>query len=338
VTADLEVPSPADDRITRREALIVLGVTVAGVLVDCTGRPSAPSREQALGRSNIVVLSGTQTTEYRNDQPGDDFTLDARAWTGEWTTATNPHSMISIGKDGSASAPSLVGGEVIGDVPWDATWGTVKDRWDASGVRIEGADTQTYFDGRIKNMEDGYQMFPSADPNGNTRNTFLAEGIYMEHIRDDAFENDQVMPGSIADCYIEGTNVFLSEQASSQDIMNPSAVVRVRGCLVHMTDMPNDYASSGQGYGQVFKWQGSGAGTVVVTDSVFLLDSYPIRDNNWPPGTYSRNTVILGPGYAGGTGYLPSSGVTVTTDTRIWHDAVAGWLDGHPAVPPTGPS
>jgi hypothetical protein len=337
VTAEIEARTLPGARITRREALVALGVTLAGAaLVDC--RPSTPSRQDALGRSNIVVLSGTQSTEYRNDHPGDDFTLDARAWTGEWTTAADSHSMISIGNDGSPSAPSVVGGVVMGDVPWDDTWQTVKDRWDASGVRIEGLNAQTYFDGRIKNMEDGYQMFPSSNPNGNMTDTFLAQGIYMEHIRDDAFENDQVMPGSIVDCYIEGTNVFLSEQADSQDIHNPSAVVHVRGCLVHMIDMPNDYSSIGHGYGQVFKWQGSGAGTVVVEDCIFLLDSFPIRDNHWPPGAYSRNVVILGPEYAGGTAYLPGPGVTVTTDLSIWRDAVAGWLGSHAEVPPTGPS
>jgi hypothetical protein len=291
---------------------------------------------EALDRSNIHVLSGTQTAQYRNDDPGDDFTLDARTWIGRWSTAADPDSMISIGKGGSASAPVVVGGSVIGDVPWDATWGTVKDRWDAAGIRIEGSNAQAYLDGRIKNMEDGYQMFPVSEPNGNTTDMFLAQGVYMEHIRDDAFENDQVMPGSIVDCYIEGTNVFLSEQASSQDIVNPSAVVHVRGCLVHMIEMPNENADGGTGYGQVFKWQGSGAGTVVVTDSLFLLDSYPIRDNHWPSGSYARNTVILGPHYRGGTGYLPSAGVRVTTDMNVWRSRVTAWLATHPPVPEAG--
>jgi hypothetical protein len=342
VNPPLEAPGPSARRIGRRTFLVSLGAAAAGaLLLDCRQapkpQPAPSSHAEALQRSNIVVLSGTATTEYRNDEPGDDFTLDARAWTGRWRTASYSHSMISIGNDGAPVAPSLVGGLVIGDVPWEATWQTVKDRWDASGVRIEGLNAQTYFHGRIKNMEDGYQMFPSSNPNGNATDTFLAQGIYMEHIRDDAFENDQVMPGAIVDCYIEGTNVFLSEQADSQDIHNPSAVVHVQDCLVHMIDMPNQYSSTGHGYGQVFKWQGPGEGTVVVTDNMFLLDSFPIRDNPWPEGTYARNTVILGPSYSGGTDYLPATGVTVTRNMRIWRRAVAAWLRSHPAVPAIGP-
>lgn len=324
--------SPAPEGVVSnpRNPRMAEGMVVVDVDVTTTPSPPPPNPDPdylagLLARTNRRVISGALTTAVKIDSPGDRFLLDGRGATCYYDENDSTGAPIAIGKGSQADSPAVVGARVFGRIPWDSSWQTVKDRWDAAAVRLEGKGTLYCYGVAIRNIEDGFEPHPAVNPNGNLTNTFVLERAYLEHIRDDAIENDQGMPGLIRDVYVEVCNRFLSEQLDSQGITNTAAVVRIDRCFVHMAPMPNARASDGQGYGGVFKWQGN-AGKVAVTDSVFLLDEPPIATNAWPGGTYVNTRVVLGPKYPGTSrpSYLPSS-VIVTRDLTVWTDAVAAF-------------
>jgi hypothetical protein len=291
-----------------------------------------PSRNDLLARTNLQTITGQRTTPFRADRPGDLYALDARTCTLLFQTTDSNHCEITVGKWTPGTSPGIVGGYVVGQIPRDADWQTAKTNWDAAGIRLQGLGPQVCYDARITNMEDGFEPNPGTTASGNTTDTFLLDGAYMSWIRDDAVENDRVMNGVINDCLFDGVNRFLSEQADSTGTSNPTSVVTVTNCLVHLVPMPNVKSKSGLGYGGAFKWK-TGAGSVDVSDTIFLLDQPPIYAKPWPPGTYTNVTVILGPNYVTSTvpSYLPAS-VTVTSDTTIWHSARQLWLATHPPI------
>jgi hypothetical protein len=292
-----------------------------------------PTREELLKRTNSKRITGTMTSAFKSDNPGDNFCLNARDAVLYYDENDGTAAPISIGKGGTPNNPAVLGGRVVGRIPWNADWQEVKSKWDAASVRLEGKGQLVCFDVRLKNMEDGFEPHPDVNPNGNLTNTFWFEGAYMEHIRDDAIENDQIMPGMIRDCYIEVANFLLSEQADSQGIRNPNAVTKVENVLFHSAAMPNSRSKNGKmGAGGVFKWR-TGAGKVACKDCIFLIDVAPNNTNKWPAGTYNNCTAVIGPSYKinGRPPYIPTS-VAVTRDMKVWETAKGRWLASHPAI------
>jgi hypothetical protein len=105
--------------------------------------------------------------------------------------------------------------------------------------------------------------------------------------------------------------------------------VEIHGVLVHMKAMPNDDGRGGDGFGGIFKWSDA-AGTVDMSDAIFLLDEPPISDEPFPPGSYTHVKLVLD--YRGRCpGELPD-GSSTTHRLGVWHRARHRWIRGHARV------
>jgi len=285
------------------------------------------SRKDALDRTDIVVESGEHTDPWRVCA-ADDRTYDLRNFTstGNFDSTSN----ISIGNDCGADRTAVVGGSVRGTISHTLTWDDVKSNYDSDGLRLEGTDWLASFGLRVQNIEDGFAPRVASDTQQDNTVRFLLSGARMNWIRDDAIEDDYLMSGVIRNVLIDGTNRFLSARPSeSQTYTNHGMVVRIEHALVHMKAMPNGRdQEDGVGFGAIFKWSDA-AGTVEMSDSIFLLDEQPIQDEPFPSGTYSHVTLVLGPDFIGRyPGPLPD-GVKTTRHMRVWREARNAWIADH---------
>jgi hypothetical protein len=300
---------------------------VAGCLAVATGATDAAAypitMEEALQRADVVTVKSDQTTAWRVCATKDQ-TYDLRGLTATGVFGNNAN--LSIGNDCAEVGVVAVGGSAIGTLSHSLTWAQVKSQADGDGLRFEGNGWLASFDVRVVDLEDGFAPRVGVDADHNTA-WFLLDGAYMNWIRDDAIEDDELMSGSITDVLIDGTNRFLSARPSEHSsISNPGMLVRVRDALVHMRSMPNGRAQDGHGFGGIFKWS-SDAGKVDVANSIFFLDERPIESEPLAPGTYRHVTLVLAfDGHY--PGHLPR-GVTVTRDRSVWRQARAAWLASH---------
>lgn len=312
----------------------VIPVIVATALVVATGDIATAkgfiSRKDALARSNLVVESGDHTERWRVCAT-DDRTYDLR----EFTSTGNFGDMgnVSIGKDCGAARTVVVGAAVTGTIQHSLTWEEVKSQYDADGLRFEGTHWLASYGLSVVDVEDGFA--PRVKDGREQDNTvpFLLKGAYMDWIRDDAIEDDALMPGVIENTLIDGTNRFLSARPSaSATYTNHDMVVTIKNVLVHMKAMPNDRDTvDGVGFGGIFKWSDA-AGTVNMSDSIFLLDEQPLTDEPFPAGTYSHVTLVLGPDFVGRYRTPLPDGVKVSRKLAVWRKARRAWLDTHGRV------
>ena len=290
-----------------------------------TARAMPITQHAALQRRDVVVVHSDRTTQWRVC-PAAARTYDIRGLTS--TGVFGIHSNLSVGNDCARTGVVTVGGSAIGTLGHALTWEDVKSSADTDGMRFEATGWAASFGLHVEDLEDGFAPRVGGDPNHNDVR-FLLSGAYMDWIRDDAIEDDDLMAGTITDVLIDGTNRFLSAQPSAHaTISNPDMVVHVRDVVIHMKAMPNDGAADGMGFGGIFKWSDR-AGTVNMSRSVFLLDERPIQDEPFPPGSYRDVTLVLGPDFRGSyPGRLPS-GVDVTRRMSVWRQARSRWLRTH---------
>lgn len=315
-------------RVRCSRAAVVVGLFLAVELVPVPASAAGfITRREALDRENVVVESGDHDSAYRDCPTDDDQTFDLRRFdsTGSFGTDNN----VMIGKDCAEARTVVVGASILGTIPHSLTWDEVKSEYDADGLRLEGTDWMASFGLRVENLEDGFApRVPDGTEQDNTVR-FLLRGAYMDWIRDDAIEDDDLMSGTIRDVLIDGADRFLSARPSEDtDYTNVDMVVVVKDVLVHLKAMNNDDADDGVGFGGIFKWSDA-AGTVEVSDSIFLLDEQPTSSSPFPPGDYSNVTLVLGPDFEGRyEGDLPR-GVDTTRRMRVWRSARRAWLEAH---------
>jgi hypothetical protein len=285
------------------------------------------SRKEALARSNLIVVSGDHIEQWRVCTTKN-RTYDLRKFNSSGTFGDL--SNLSIGNDCGAARTVVVGGTVTGTISQTLTWNEVKSQYDADGLRFEGKGWLASFGLSVQDVEDGFAPRVADGTEQDSTVPFLLKGAYMDWIRDDAIEDDDLMSGVIKDTLIDGTNRFLSARASaSATYTNHSMVVRITNVLVHMKAMPNERdKNDGIGFGGIFKWSDA-AGEVKMSDSVFLLDEQPLTDEPFPKGTYSNVILVLGPDFEGRYRTSLPDGVKVTRDLRVWRKARSAWLDVH---------
>jgi hypothetical protein len=256
----------------------------------------------------------------------DDQTFDIRNLTS--TGSLGDDSNFAIGKDCGAARTAVVGGSVIGTIDHSLSWADVKDDFDAAALRLEGTDWIASYGLSATNVEDGIRPRVLEDSTQNQSTHFLVTGAHMAWIRDDAIEDDELMSGTIENSLIDGTNRFLSARPTEgTNWENPNMVVTITNVLVHMKAMPNDRdTQDGVGFGGIFKWS-EGAGRIVMSDSIVLLDEQPISDEPFPKGAYSNVTLVLGPNFNGSYPTELPTGVRVTRDMEVWRLARQSWLD-----------
>jgi|GEM_PF-1980456 len=247
-------------------------------------------------------------------------------------------------------SPALVGAKVVGIQSRDLPWRVVKAMWDGDALLTKNCTgdlnvSNVYFE----NVEDGFGAETGID-------SWRLENAYMRYIRDDAIENDALIPGEIVNCLIDGCYTFLSHQSPGSVSNN---VTVIRDTVAHVLAQPHDGIEQrewrdanivfgldgiGRAPGGIFKWQGTQPGSVVVENCVFRMDAPSVTvgegaSMDFPAGTYQDVTLVwLGEGDYPGA--LPDSGVTVTDDINVWKQARKAWFErapaDHPVFAPTG--
>jgi hypothetical protein len=283
----------------------------------------------------ITVLSGSTTAAYTVNDPGSDGrTFDARNWTSNAYGQGGVLYPFNIGSGTNRRDVCVVGGTVNGVQPRTATWATMKRNYDGDGLRIEGTGTLGVHGIRIDNIEDGISPHGPGDVD--------ISGCHLSYIRDDAFENDDHLDGTITDCLVDGCYIPFSERSNHS--VSAAGRMTIDGVLVRMEAMPYDLdvtgdppaagsVIAGKGHGQPWKWEAEAhKGTnLVVRNTIIVIPQLSVNgagSMDWPSGTYTNVTLIwLGGGNYPGT--LPVSGVTVSTNLNIWTQAKNAWLASH---------
>lgn len=279
--------------------------------------PGFPTRQEALARPDVVVLSGTRSTQYK-PPASTDVTYDLRGLT---STAYPFGSSFPVVLNGTRAIS--IGATVLGQQPRDAMWATVHDTYGGKALSMTITDYGASYDLRADNVNDGFGPLPASGLTG----TFLIEGAYMTWIRDDAVEDDIEMSGTIRDILVDGVNDAIS---IGQSTKNPNAVVDVENVVFIHAPMPNARAADGIGHQTLFKQLPGGKVNLTnVTDCMYENPITPSRIQIRPAGTWTNVTFVLGPGWVGPDPAV-SAGASVSRD---WQgkclDARDAWLAVH---------
>lgn len=236
---------------------------------------------------------------------------------------------------------SLSGLAVLGVQSLDLPWRVVKEMWDGDALLAKNCEgTLEVSDVYFRNTEDGL------GPEEKLEHWRL-ERAWMEDIRDDAIENDDLIPGEVINCLIDGCFVFLSQRAPDGRVNEITTVVR--DSLIRVSAQPHDGAEGkpwrdrfivvgddgiGRAPGMIFKWESS-SGRVEMRDCILRMDAVSINgpdDMRFPPGTYENVSLV----WTGPEPYpVPvPKGVSITSDPAIWEKARADWIANLPKSHP----
>jgi hypothetical protein len=307
-----------------------------------TVAPGAPARAcLSRGRTKVTSVKGTVPT-YRMGTVADHRTYDLRRATIVGYPDTNRYVLL-FGKQGPGDATCLIGGRVIGQQSRALSWQTMKQRLDGDGLNFRSQGG--IVDGiRIDNVEDGIGT-TGGDPAGVT-----IRGAYLTYIRDDCIENDAIVALRVQDSLLDGCFNGVSERPGrngSPPPPSPDEELTLDGVLMRVRPMPYDRtralcarnAADGLGGGGFFKWSRH-ANRLVVRNTVLLAERGSVNcgaSMSFPGDGVYENVTLVWLGTGDYPGRLPPSGVTVTTDRRIWDEARARWLARH-GYPTTGDS
>ncbi|MDF1659392.1 MAG: hypothetical protein P1U58_17380 [Verrucomicrobiales bacterium] len=236
---------------------------------------------------------------------------------------------------------SLSGVAVIGLQSPKLPWRVVKEMWDGDALLAKHCEgSLTVKDVYFRNTEDGIGP-------GEGLDHWTLERAWMEDIRDDAIENDDLVPGAVINCLIDGSFVFLSQRAPDGRVAELTTVIR--DSLIRISAQPHDGAEGkpwrdrfivtgedgiGRAPGMFFKWANS-SGRVEMIDCIIHMSAISINgedDMRFPPGNYENVTLV----WTGDEPYpvpLPS-GVTLTNDQGIWDEARSTWIKSLPESHP----
>jgi len=281
-----------------------------------------PTRDQALARPNVVVLSGTRTTQYK-PPPSTDITDDFRGL----TSTAYPSTGYPIVLEGTRNV--AIGGVVIGQQPRTWTWEQVHDGIGGYGGRMLTNDYSVWYDFRVDNVTDGLGFDPSGcgTAPGPATCEFLVDTAYMTWIRDDGVEFDTEFSGTIRDVLMDGVNNAFS---IGQSTKNTNAVTNISDVLIIHAVMNNGHAADGAGHQTIFKQKPGGVVNMTnVTDCMYENPITPSRIQIRPPGTWTNVTFVLGPGWVGANPSVPA-GATVSRDWQgLCLNARDAWLASH---------
>ena len=296
---------------------------------DGNSSPSVSGWSECLTRAGATseVVMGSQT-EYRNDTPADDWTLDLTdvAFTGYPDVTT---TVINVGKDDPVARACIGGGIVVGQQSRTLTWNEMHDVIGGGGYRIlTAAGEWTRIDGiRVDNVEDALKP---RGPDGR----WELWNAYMTYVRDDCIENDETAPGGVYDSLFDGCYTGFSEQEQNGCCAATAGeVFVVERSLVRLQSQPGPYNTFDpnlMGHGKFFKWQQPNPHPVVIRDSIFMAEDDDVSSSHWPfpPGAQTTNVTIVWLGTVPWSWAVPD-GTVVTTDRSVWDRARQRWLDRH---------
>lgn len=308
---------------------------------DETAATAAPARAcLSRDRTRMTRVDGTLPT-YRMGSVADGRTYDLRRATIVGYPSTNRYALL-FGKQVPGDGTCLLGGKIVGQQSKAFSWQTMKKRLDGDGLNFRSQGG--IVDGiRIDNIEDGIGTI-GGDPAGIT-----IRNVYLTYIRDDCIENDAIVALRVQDSLLDGCFNGVSERpgrnGSPPPPPAPGEALTLDGVLMRLRPMPYDRtraqcaqnAADGLGSSGFFKWSRY-ANRLVVRDTVLLAERGSVNcgtSMSFPGDGVYENVTLVWLGQGSYPGRLPPSGVTVTTDRRIWDQARARWLARH-GYPTTG--
>jgi hypothetical protein len=284
------------------------------------------------------VVTGTHTTPLGDREIAARAIVDLRSA----TFLASPANRYPLSFRG-ARGGCIAGGTVTGLYDRGWSWERMHDLNNAAlafenpGLTVDGL--------RADNVTDGIRPRPGAD--------FTITNVWLSYVRDDCVENDHLEGGLVSDVLLDGCYVAFSARPSpakrSRGIDGSGKVWTVRDSLVRLAAMPGPRGgtTAERGHGTFFKWHNAKHPTrslsprLALYRNVFLAEGVGAEGGKRlgvPPGRLAEcedNVVVwLGPGAF--PGEVPEHCFRVTTDRRVWDDAVAAWLARHGYDPATG--
>lgn len=299
------------------------------------GAAPAVSARECLSRDQAKVtrVDGVRPT-YRVGSVPDNRTYDLRRATIVGYPATNRYALL-FGKQEPGDATCVLGGRIVGQQSRAFSWHSMKQRLDGDGLNFRSPGG--IVDGiRIDNVEDGIGAI-GGDPAG-----VAVQNAYMSYVRDDCIENDAIVSMAVRDSLLDGCFNGISERPArngSPPPPSPGEALTLDGVLLRLRPMPYDraralcgqYAADGLGSGGFFKWSRY-ANRLAVRNTVLLAERGSVNcgaSMSFPGDGVYQNVTLVWLGQGSYPGRLPASGVTVTTDRRVWDQARASWLASH---------
>lgn len=189
--------------------------------------------------------------------------------------------------------PSLFGATLVGQQSRELPWRVLKAMWDGDARHVNGCRGHVEVSGvHWENVEDGFGPLGGID-------SWTLRDSCLPYIRDEAVENDDLVPGEIVNCLVDGCFTFLSQR--SEPPRQAPITTSIRDCLIHVEARPHDGSPGkqwrdrniqigedgiGRSPGMLFKWE-DGAGRVEMKDCIVRLDSVSVNgdaDMAFPPG------------------------------------------------------
>jgi hypothetical protein len=320
-----------------RKPLALLGAA-ALVAVAAGCNLTTPTVNSCLSRSGVTVLSGAQTQLDTGPQglPANQ-TVDAR--NAVWNAATSYPVLLRDGGLGHSTNLCFVGGNVTTPYPDSDSWNLWHDR-----TGILSAEPNTQIVATSVSVEGDALDFEAQATNWSIR------GVHARDIHDDCVQDDEMNGGLIEDTFLDGCYSGLSAMGWTGNIYDGTGnTITIDNSLISLADMTSVSSGTSPGHSGFFKFAGDlatqgRAPNLVITNTVFMADSntdigtlaMPVwRDaatgqlHDYLTSCSNNTMVWLGPGSYPKP--LPSC-FRVTTDPKVWSDAVASWKSAHPGT------
>jgi hypothetical protein len=240
---------------------------------------------------------------------------------------TNPYP-IQIRRDDHVV---ILGGLVLGSVPQASDW---RDTYCNSAAVILKNAASAELDGmRIVGAWDGVRASEGSPD-------LIIRNVWMSDLRDDAFENDYLLPARIENSLLDGVFVAISMKPGKDFRARTRGLVAVTGSLVRL----REYAYKGQSkFGALSKNSEKSPG-LQLTNSVIAVDF--AGGSTW--NAYWRHTWSTLSPRSSGNQFLwlsdlpipqsfpmPPASFQVRTGQaakRIWARSKLDWINCHPAL------
>lgn len=292
--------------------------------------PPPPATASCLdGRSATMTLAGTQTARLDNRTGlAANAVIDARQ--ASWPQV-DEYAVLIGGGDGWCWSGGRIEGFWDDQTSWSAMHGTAAfEDYGGANTIVEGL--------WLKNYGDGWKPRITADNWTLRRSHFI-------HMRDDCLENDYERAGLVDDVFFEGCyNAFSARPSSTNQGAYSGAnnVWTIQNSLVWLEPMQAVYKGTPPNTSGFFKWDKSSYDSspkLILRNNVFRADMVPADGNLCLTPVAPSNKVIESTNntivWLGSGSYpcLPlPPGWTLTTDRKVWDDAVATWKAAHPGL------
>jgi hypothetical protein len=250
------------------------------------------------------------------------------------------HSRNAVRLRGIDAGICAVGGTIVGD--WDhcASWRELKDEnhaclsFETNQTSIHGLHCFNVHDGIRPRSPAGPQSVPAGGED------FDIAHVWLEYIRDDCIENDTVASGTIRDSLLDGCFAGVSVRPGKKRPDLTDVTVTLDRVLMRLEPMPHPNRSvittiDGIDYGHlaILKTY-KGGPHWVIKDSVFAIhgDSHSDLTQGFDQLKACSNNTIVWLGEGPFPAWYPEDCFTVTTDVKVWQEAVADWHARHPEV------